>query len=155
MASSRGKLFEREFRKGLNKLPGMAIRLYDGTNVARIQMPGDFIYAATSGKTVLIECKSTQERSLPFANFQAHQLPDLMRWAGTGNGNRASAVAVEYWRHGVAFLIDPLDVEYERKFSGRKSLPVSRAAEIGRQIPRIKGEDGFYYTLGVLETGAV
>ena len=153
MASNRGKLFEREFRKGLLLLPGMGIRLYDGTNVARIQMPGDFIYAACSGKTFLIECKSTQENSFPYANFQPHQLPDLMRWQIAGNGNRYGLVAIEFWKHKRTFLISPYDIAYEKNFGERKSLTLDKAEQLGFEVKRFKDESGFAYTLGVLETG--
>lgn len=153
MPSNRGKLFEREFRKGLSLLPGMEIRLFDGTNIARMQMPGDFIYAACSGKTFLIECKSTQENSFPYANFASHQLPDLMLWEMAGHGNRFGVVAIEFWKHKRTFLLSPYDVAYEKNFGGRKSLTLDKAEELGVEIERIKDESGFYYTLGVMEKG--
>ena len=153
MASNRGKLFEREFRKGLLLLPGMGIRLFDGTNMAKVRMPGDFIYAAMSGKTFLIECKSTSQNSFPFANFKEHQLPDLLRWQEGGFGNRVGMVAVEFWKHGRTFLLSPSDVQYEKNFGGRKSLTLDKAEELGFELSRCKDASGFYYTLGVLETG--
>lgn len=149
MTSNRGKLFEREFRKGLLLLPGMGIRLYDGTNVARVQMPGDFIYASTKGATFLIECKSTQENSLPYANFSEHQLVDLHEWRHPYT--RSSIVAIEYWKHRRAFLLKAEDVIYEKSMGTRKSLPIDRAAELGIEIERVRGRSGFYYLLDALE----
>lgn len=153
MSESRGKLFEREFRKGLLLLDGICIRLHDGcAGPKTMKQPADFVYADKAGiVTFLIECKSTSQNSFPFANLKKHQLESLLSWQQDSWGTRVGLVALEYWKHRRTFLLRASDVQAEINSGERKSLPLCKAEEVGIEIFRKNGDGGFAYDLSCLE----
>lgn len=148
-----GKAFEYEFSRSLKAMPGYSFRLLDGGANVRIKQPGDFIYCGEI--TWLIECKNTKRKSFPFANIQGHQLHSLLCWDGSrGPGwdfmtdegmqwvetkSRASLVAIRYETEKRMFLVPIHDLIGEMRNSGRASLNVERAAEIGIECKKKGG----------------
>jgi penicillin-binding protein-related factor A (putative recombinase) len=144
-----GKLFESKVAASLKKLDGMSMRVLDGGARAKIPQWCDYIYAPVGAETFFIECKSTGERSLPFANIKDHQLEDLVDIADGSGGTRFGVFAIEFRVHNRMFLIDAGRLATHMATCSRKSLTVEAAESIGRECAKTRGG----YDLHVLDTG--
>ncbi len=137
-----GKAFEYEMARSLRHLvslnPGseMWFRLYDGGGNIVERQPGDFIYAGAL--TWLIECKNTKRKSFPFEQIKPHQVESLLLWERE-DAKRVALVAIRYETEKRMFLVPIHEIAAEINGSGRKSLHVDRAAELGIECRKSQG----------------
>lgn len=138
---AKGKRFEHAFSASLNRLPGLSLRLLDGGSVAKHDMPGDFIYFATTGTSYLIECKETAEKSFPFSKLKDHQLQSLISFGKVASGMKGF-VALSFYdkdlpNDSTCILIPaPVYAAYKAG-ANRKSIPRPDAQRIGFECPKI------------------
>lgn len=149
--SNPGKDFEGKVSKSLKALRGIPIRLYDGGGSFKVNMPGDFIYAVDN-TTYLIECKSTGEKSLPFANIRPHQFDDLEDWGDGSWGTRKGLFAIEFRPQHRMFLIPAYKVDDHMYECKRKSLTIQAAEYMGYECRRVKSD---FYDMHVLDSGGI
>lgn len=150
---SRGKNFEKEFKNSIEAVGMYAMRIADkvywnGTRIASEQTPADFLAYMSCGRLVgvMIECKATAQKSLPFDNLQPHQREALETFDAFDRDARGY-VAVNFYdssnirNRNECYLI-PIAVWCEYADRGdRKSLPMDACADDDRIIhcERIKG----------------
>ena len=145
-----GKLFESRVASSLKRLGGMSMRVLDGGAMAKVPQWCDYIYAPVGARTYFVECKSTGERSLPFANIRDHQIDDLVDIADGSGGTRIGLFAIEFRVHDRMFCIDAGKLATHMATCGRKSLTVEAAEQLGIECVKTRGG----YDMHVLDTGA-
>jgi len=95
------------------------------------------------GKSVCFEAKSTKnETSLPFSNFEEHQIEFIRSWKGE------SFALIHFESHNETYLIDRVSLLRmwdEQMLGGRKSIPYKWFQESGRLI-----EKGEYQNKGIV-----
>lgn len=136
-----GKRFEAKFRKSLSLMPGWSMRIFDGGRSVTERMPADFWYFPKSGGADLIECKATRGKSI--RHDRVTQLGSLLEFDALSDGTSAF-VAVNFYGEDVRrdnrCIIVPAPLfALHAETSGRASLPLSDAVEIGWEAPRISG----------------
>lgn len=151
--SKRGKNFEKEFKNSIEAVGMYAMRIADkvywnGTRIASEQTPADFLAYLSCGKLIglMVECKATAQKSLPFDNLQPHQREALETFDGFDVDARGY-VAINFYdgsniRNRNECYLVPISVWGEYADRGdRKSISMKTCAADPRIIgcPRIKG----------------
>lgn len=151
---SRGKAFESELKKSLEKAGCLAHRIKDsviwnGKAMVGQETPADlYCFSNVSGRlsASLIECKAVNGKSIPFDRVKQHQLESLVAFESY-DANCHGFVAINFYdkdnvrKFNVAYMVNVSTWrEYERG-SDRKSLPLSDCESDPRIIecPRASG----------------
>lgn len=141
-----GKRFEAKFKDSLDR-KGYALRIQDKVFMGQDgrllskEGEGDFWFFSKTGDVFLIECKATGVPRFPFDKLtQEQSLKDFDQVAH----NTHSLVALNFYEGNGrtvsrCFLIPIGDYAEYKRTCGRKSMPLSAAAEVGTECPRIKG----------------
>lgn len=157
MAESRGKAFEREFRKSLEGEPRAAVyRIHDSVylkgrgasrSVVASPTPGDFwCFYRLPDDTLcanLVECKATQEGRLPLSMLTQNQVASLGAFDVFSRSSHGW-VAVNFYdryslsAHNSCYLLGVEDYN-ALVFEGRKSVREDELAGVGVPCPRAKG----------------
>lgn len=147
-----GKRFEAKFHRSLELLDGWCTRFRDnsagfggkyGGGKMNQANPGDFLFIARNGRSYLVECKATKQRSFPFANVSDDQLAELLRFERMGATSKAY-IAINFYQGDTRLKNECILVGIEpflayRKATTRKSLPEDEAERIGWRCEVIKG----------------
>lgn len=136
-----GKRFERKFRESLRALPGLHLRIIDGGDRLKERMPADFWYFPKRGGAVLIECKATRGKSI--RHDRVTQLDALLEFDAVSD-TTASLIAVNFYgedirRDNRCIIVPAKSFAHHSLTSGRASLPIADALEIGWEAPRAHG----------------
>lgn len=151
---SRGKAFESELKKSLEKAGCLAHRIKDsviwnGKVMVGQETPADlYCFSNVSGKLSvnLIECKAVSGKSIPFDRVKQHQLNSLLEFEAYDEDCHGF-IAVDFYdkenvrKFNVCYMIG-IDVWQEYiGHSDRKSLPVAACDSDPRIIecPRVSG----------------
>ena len=151
--SNRGKNFEREFKNSLESFGMYAMRIADkvywnGIRMASEQTPADFLAYLSCDRLValMIECKATAQKSLPFDNLQQHQR-DALETFDAFDDDAKGYIAVNFYdgsnirNRNECYLI-PISIWCEYADKGdRKSISIDSCRGDDRIIccPRVKG----------------
>lgn len=110
-----------------------------GQTLGHASLP-DIVCFTKYGHALLIEAKSTRGKSLPWDRLQPHQLEHLLD-AYRLHPNFHAFIAVLFDdrkrtkdRHRRAFMVPVMRWEQARLTSGRLSLSVAMAADIGHEL---------------------
>lgn len=158
MAKNSGKAFELAIRKSFDAHGWWCLRITDNVYAtgASVKTPADFIAVSKSslnvsednvttitGDPYLIECKSTEQTSLPLSNITEFQRNSLTIFDGFGAG----ILMVLFKKSRSCYAILAQEAFEECESQGRKSLTEKTCQEVGILVPK----NGAIYNITVLE----
>jgi hypothetical protein len=117
----KGKTLESNFKKFCNKKGIYHIRFYDSMSARGFLPPTPADFLVLLPRPVFIECKETNEQSIPFANFRPSQLKAMRDMFNLGI---EYYVAVLYKRKQY-LLLDSRDI-LSAINAGKKSINISK-----------------------------
>jgi penicillin-binding protein-related factor A (putative recombinase) len=110
------------------------------------QVPAD-IAACHNGRSILIECKQTKQKSFPIENIKPHQTASLMKHQKAGgvslftiNFNNRERTKLE--KVNRCFAIDAINVDKYIRESTTSSIPMDYFIALGDELERYKRDDG-------------
>lgn len=132
---SAGKRFEAELRTALRRdWPRAWVERFTdgmtGKGMSSVKSPPDLIAVGVDGHNLLIECKATKGKSIPFDRVDGHQLDHLLRFnKAPGSRSRGCVALLQYngergkARLYRAWLLPVQDWTFLSFALPRKSLP--------------------------------
>lgn len=144
-----GKRFEGKFHDSLRLLDGASMRIEDGGRGAKNPQLGDFLLWCGVDETFLFECKATGDGRLEFRRLckkgkdGKSQMDRLLGFSDLRDCHH-SLIAINFYGKDVArenrcVLVEAHVMEAYINETGRASIPLADALQIGHECPVIKG----------------
>jgi hypothetical protein len=131
---SRGKEFEAQLRAALRRdWPKAWVERFTdamtGRGMSSVKSPPDLIAVGVDEHALLIECKATKGKSIPFDRVDGHQLDHLLRFS-------AATPLTDRRTHGCVALLQYNGERGKARLYRAWLLPVDQWAWLGWQLPR-------------------
>ena len=156
MATNPGKKFEEDFSNSVNREEIFLHRLKDGTtgtvNGQMIRFKNknlcDFLLFK-DGQLVLVELKSFLGKSMAFSNIKSNvdeQMTFLYNLRLEASKNNVKAYMVLNFRElNETYAIDIHNFDEFYKFTGKKSIDITEARQLGKQLWQKKSRTRYRY----------
>ena len=131
------KDFKQRLHESLKRLPGVSMRISDNGSERAM---GDFLYWNLKGNSYLIKCRSTKQKSLPFAMLRDRELEDLRKFNELSYFNQGMiAIHFELDDRCVLLTIGAYRMLQRKRIADHASIPESLIISTGYNAPRYAG----------------